>query len=84
MPLIPIVSALFCAQDLDAATVSRMPDAARIAATHALLASEPHVAGTPGDARTIERIAAEFRAMGAGIRIHAALLRQLHTANGKQ
>lgn len=32
--------------------------------THQLLADEPHVAGTPGDWRTIEEIAAEFRAMG--------------------
>ena len=64
LALIPLA---LCAQDLDPATVSRMPDAARLAATHALLASEPHVAGTAGDARTIERIAGEFRAMGAGI-----------------
>lgn len=32
--------------------------------THQFLADEPHVAGTPGDWRTIEEIAAEFRAMG--------------------
>lgn len=32
--------------------------------THQLLADEPHIAGTSGDWRTIEEIAAEFRAMG--------------------
>ena len=32
--------------------------------THQLLADEPHVAGTPGDWRTIEEIATKFRAMG--------------------
>jgi N-acetylated-alpha-linked acidic dipeptidase len=48
------------------AVVSRMPDAARMRAVHELLASEPHVAGTPGDARTIERLAQLFREMGQG------------------
>lgn len=67
MPILPLISLALCAQDLDPAIVSRMPDAARLAATHALLASEPHVAGSPGDARTIERLAAEFRRMGEGV-----------------
>ena len=64
---LPLLVALLSAQELDPATVARMPDAARLAATHALFASEPHVAGTAGDARTIERLVAEFRAMGDGI-----------------
>jgi N-acetylated-alpha-linked acidic dipeptidase len=50
-----------------ASTVARMPDAARLSAFHELLASEPHVAGTAGDARTIERISEAFRTMGAGL-----------------
>lgn len=33
---------------------------------HQMLADDPHVAGTPGDWRTIEEIAATFRAMGTG------------------
>jgi N-acetylated-alpha-linked acidic dipeptidase len=67
MPATLILAAALSAQELDPATVARMPDAARLAATHALFASEPHVAGTAGDARTIERLVAEFRAMGDGI-----------------
>ena len=67
MPATLLLAAALSAQELDPATVARMPDAARLAATHALFASEPHVAGTAGDARTIERLAAEFRAMGDGI-----------------
>jgi N-acetylated-alpha-linked acidic dipeptidase len=37
---------------------------------HELLASEPHVAGTPGDARQIERIRAAFAAMGLEVEVH--------------
>ena len=67
MPAAAILLAALAAQTPDAATVARMPDAARLAAHHELLAGEPHVAGTAGDARTIERIAAAFREFGAGI-----------------
>jgi len=55
------------AQGPDAAVVSRMPDAAHLREVHELLASEPHVAGTPGDARTIDRIAALLRRYGEGV-----------------
>jgi N-acetylated-alpha-linked acidic dipeptidase len=37
---------------------------------HELLASEPHVAGTPGDARQIERIRAAFAGMGLEVEVH--------------
>jgi N-acetylated-alpha-linked acidic dipeptidase len=47
-----------------AQVASRLPDAKSLGALHTQLASEPHVAGTAGDARTIERLAALFRAMG--------------------
>ena len=60
------ISLLLISTTPDAATVSRMPDAASLARYHEVFASEPHVAGTPGDARTIERLVAEFRAMGVG------------------
>ena len=49
------------------AAAARLPDPARLAAFHELLAGEPHVAGTPGDARLIERLAAELRAIGEGV-----------------
>ena len=64
--------ALACAlssvsQEIDPAEAARRPEAATLAAVHELLASEPHVAGTPGDARTIERLRAEFERIGAGV-----------------
>lgn len=46
------------------------PDPARLRAWHDLLASEPHVAGTPGDGREIVRIAQAFRAMGLDTEVH--------------
>ena len=39
-------------------------DPSRLSDWHDLLGSEPHVAGTPGDQREIERLAAAFEAMG--------------------
>ena len=54
-----IVSASHAQSDTPAqyaAAVSELADPARIAGYHDLLASEPHLAGTAGDARTIERI----------------------------
>ena len=44
--------------------VNRLPTAAALARWHELLGSEPHVAGTEGDRRCIERIRAAFVAMG--------------------
>ena len=44
--------------------VNRVPTAASIARWHELLGSEPHVAGTEGDWRCIERMRAAFVAMG--------------------
>jgi N-acetylated-alpha-linked acidic dipeptidase len=40
------------------------PSADRLREFHDLLAAEAHVAGTPGDARTIQRLVDSFRAMG--------------------
>lgn len=42
----------------------------RLKQWHELLAGEPHVAGTPGDAREIERIASAFRGMGLEVQVH--------------
>lgn len=44
-------------------------DPARLGAFHVLLGSEPHIAGTPGDARQIERLAQAFTEMGLKTRI---------------
>ena len=67
--LISLTSVLLnlSAPPIDVRAAARMPDGASLQAFHDLLASEPHVAGTPGDARTIERLAAEFAKIGAGL-----------------
>lgn len=44
--------------------------AARLAAWHELLAAEPHMAGTPGDAKVIESIASSFRDLGLEVEVH--------------
>ena len=46
------------------AAVNAVPAASSLAAWHDLLGSEPHVAGTPGDAREIVRLRDAFVAMG--------------------
>jgi N-acetylated-alpha-linked acidic dipeptidase len=53
-----------------AEATNAVADARSIGRVHELLASEPHVAATPGDERTIERMATEFRAMGLDVEIH--------------
>ncbi|MDZ4753457.1 MAG: M28 family peptidase [Phycisphaerae bacterium] len=45
-------------------------DARSLATTHAALASEPHIAGTPGDERVIERLTETFRALGLEVEVH--------------
>jgi len=42
----------------------------RLRDTHIALAQENHIAGTPGDARTIERIAAMFTQAGLEVQVH--------------
>ena len=44
--------------------------AARLAAWHDLLAAEPHMAGTAGDAKVIESIATSFRELGLEVEVH--------------
>ena len=53
-----------------AARANAVASAESLAAIHADLASEPHVAGTPADRRQIERIAAFFRGLGLETEIH--------------
>ncbi|MFM9956576.1 MAG: M28 family peptidase [Phycisphaerales bacterium] len=45
-------------------------DAARLRTWHELVASEPHVAGTPGDLRTIDKLATAFADMGLEVQTH--------------
>lgn len=47
-----------------------IPSAARLRAWHDLVASEPHIAGSEGDQREIERLVATFRGMGLEVERH--------------
>jgi hypothetical protein len=49
--------------------LNAVPDAQRIAQWHELLGSEPHIAGTEGDARQVERLRAAFVAMGLQVSV---------------
>ena len=51
------------------AEVNAVPAAASLARWHDLLGSEPHVAGTPGDERTIARLRDAFVAMGLAVTV---------------
>jgi N-acetylated-alpha-linked acidic dipeptidase len=53
-----------------AARANEIASATSLAAIHAELTSEPHVAGTPGDRRQIERLAAYFRGLGLETEVH--------------
>jgi len=52
-----------------AAAMAR-PNPEGLRALHDLMASEPHIAGTPGDQRTIERLVREFAAAGLEVERH--------------
>lgn len=63
-----------------AATLRATPCAERLRAWHELLGQEPHIAGTPGDARTIERLRAAFADMDLEVEvqeIHPLLARPI-------
>src|SRR5262245_59873889 len=49
------------------AALNAVPDPASLRAYHDLLGSEPHIAGTAGDARTIERMVKAFESMGLDV-----------------
>ncbi len=50
--------------------LNAIPDRDHLLRWHELLASEPHIAGTPGDARTIERLVQAFTEMGFEVERH--------------
>jgi N-acetylated-alpha-linked acidic dipeptidase len=50
--------------------LNAVPSAESLKATHVLLASEPHVAGTEGDAREIERLRKMFADLGLEVTVH--------------
>ncbi|MBK7405086.1 MAG: M20/M25/M40 family metallo-hydrolase [Phycisphaerales bacterium] len=50
--------------------LNKIPSAARLHDWHELVASEPHIAGTEGDARQIDRLARAFRDLGLETEVH--------------
>lgn len=52
------------------ARLNQTPDPERLSAWHDLLASEPHIAGTEGDWRVIDALAASFTDMGLQVDVH--------------
>jgi N-acetylated-alpha-linked acidic dipeptidase len=51
--------------------LNAVPTPQSLRAYHDLLASEPHIAGTPGDERTIQRLLGAFKAAGVDdVRLH--------------
>lgn len=50
--------------------LNETPDPDRLRAWHDLLASEPHIAGTEGDARVIRTLAESFETMGYEVDVH--------------
>ncbi len=69
---LPILLTCVLAADAPALTdaTNAVADARSLATIHELLASEPHVAGTPGDLREIERLTKAFRDMGLDVEVH--------------
>ena len=58
------------AQPTYADRLNETPDPDRLRVWHDLLASEPHIAGTEGDARVIRTLAKSFETMGYEVDIH--------------
>lgn len=52
------------------AAVLAAPDPAELRQVHKILAAEPHIAGSPGDARTIERLVGLFESFGLEVERH--------------
>ena len=73
MPILAcLLAALAAPPDLEQALLA-IPDPAHLRAFHEQLGSEPHVAGTPGDQRVIERLSEAFAEMGLEVRRHEFL-----------
>lgn len=53
-------------RELETALLS-MPSASSLAAFHELVSSRPHVAGSPGDARVVERLVEAYRRLGMAV-----------------
>lgn len=58
------------AEPLTTEQILKAPDPATLSQFHATLATEPHVAGSPGDLRTIERLAGLFDSFGLHVETH--------------
>jgi N-acetylated-alpha-linked acidic dipeptidase len=70
LPMREWISAPHPAPSAAPASIEPSDITARLSAWHDLLAAEPHMAGTEGDARVIESIATAFREMGMEVEVH--------------
>ncbi len=52
------------------AALNAVPSPESLRAYHELFASEPHLAGTPGDLRNIERLVSSFEELGLEVQVH--------------
>lgn len=68
-PSLPPIQAGGGADDVPPSPSVRV-DGERLSAWHDLVASEPHAAGTEGDARVIEALRSAFEGMGLETRVH--------------
>lgn len=50
--------------------LNAVPTRLSLRAFHEQMAAEPHIAGTPGDARTIQRLITAFRMLGLDVHVH--------------
>jgi len=56
-------------QEIETALLG-LPSAASLAATHELVSSRPHVAGTPGDLEVVDSLARSFERLGLEVEKH--------------
>src|SRR5262245_26156624 len=51
-------------------SLNSTPAASSLRAYHDMMGSEPHIAGTPGDQRNIQRMAEAFKSLGLEVQVH--------------
>ncbi len=73
LAFLPIVTGQSADRTIDERALNEIPSAASLRAWHDLFGSEPHVAGTPGDLRNIDRLAEAFESMGLQTERHEFL-----------
>ena len=67
---LPLLASAALAQPDYIHRLNDVPTPERLRAWHEMAASEPHIAGTEGDARQIDRLAGAFRDLGYDTQVH--------------